>query len=145
MSQAENIAKQMSQLLPTLIRHMYPYVFQPLKLPPSQVLAITTLFEKGNCHLCDLSHEMHISAPTVTGIINRLEKSGYVKRTADSSDRRAFTISLTAKGEKILLEFRENIRKRWQVILSQLPQDEQENILRTVTKITRGLTHEAAS
>ena len=140
MKRTAEIAKQMSLILPTLIRHMYPYVFSPLRLPPSQVLAISTLFEKGACRLNVLSREMHISAPTVTGIVRRLEKAGYVKRTPDSSDRRAFHIMLTSRGVKILLEFRSNIMKRWQTILTKLPAQEQENILKVVSRIAKGFS-----
>ncbi len=143
MSSSSNIAREMSKLLPTFIRHMYPYIFQPLKLPPSQVLVITALYEKGPCCLNDLSREMHISAPTATGIVSRLEKFGYVKRTQDSSDRRAVKIELTTRGEKILQELRLNIMKRWEGILQKLPQEEQENILKMITKITKGFIHGA--
>jgi DNA-binding MarR family transcriptional regulator len=36
--------------------------------------------------------------PTVTGIIDRLERAGLVKRERSTADRRTLTVSLTAAG-----------------------------------------------
>ena len=140
MGREKEIAKEISMLVPTLIRHMYPYVFQPIPMPPAQVLAITTLNERGACHLKELSRQMHISAPTVTGIVHRLEKNGYVKRQADKNDRRAFIIELTDKGRKMNEEFRTKIKNRWETILLKLASEDQENIVKMLRKITEGFS-----
>ena len=142
MESAVQIAVEMSKIVPTMIRHMYPYVFATIDLPPSQVIAISTIYEIGECRLGELSKQMHISAPTVTGIIDRLEESGYVKRTPDAEDRRAIKIHLTPAGKKVAVQFRENIKNRWHLILAKLPPQEQMNILNTVTKITKGFIDE---
>jgi DNA-binding MarR family transcriptional regulator len=39
--------------------------------------------------------------PTVTGLIDRLEKSGYVKRSDHPNDRRVYLVHLTEKGSKV--------------------------------------------
>lgn len=39
--------------------------------------------------------------PTVTGLIDRLEKSGYVKRSDHPDDRRVYLVYLTQKGNRI--------------------------------------------
>jgi DNA-binding MarR family transcriptional regulator len=36
--------------------------------------------------------------PTITGLIDRLEKSGYVKRSNHPDDRRVYLVYLTGKG-----------------------------------------------
>lgn len=141
MGKEKEIAKEISTLMPTLIRHMYPYVFQPMPIPPAQVLAITTLHEKGACRLNELSRQMHISAPTVTGIVQRLGKGGYIKRQPDKDDRRATIIALTEKGKKTNEEFRDKIMKRWETILVKLSSDDQENIVKMLRKITEGFIH----
>ena len=130
----------MSLLLPTMMRHMFPYVFQPINLPPSQIIAIVSIHEKGTCRLSDLRKEMHVSAPTITGIADRLERDGYVKRVADKFDRRVTNISLTAKGQGVVKEFRKNIKKRWSYVLTKLPPETRESLIHVVRKITRGFT-----
>ena len=39
--------------------------------------------------------------PTVTGLIDRLEKLGYVKRSDHPNDRRVYLVRLTEKGNKV--------------------------------------------
>lgn len=45
---------------------------------------------------------LSLNSSTVTGIINRLEKRGYVARLPKSGDRRVTFITLTALGIKLL-------------------------------------------
>jgi len=143
MIRKEAIAKEISQLLPNLIRHMYPFVFEPIELPPSQVIALCILSEKGSCRLGQLSREMHNSPPTASGIVDRLENGGYVKRHEDENDRRATDIILTEKGKRIVDQFRSNIRQRWQFILTKLSEGEGEEVLKVLLRITKAFTHDA--
>lgn len=136
----ERIAGEMSHLLPTMMRHMFPYVFQPIHLPPSQVIALVSIQERGGCCLSELAREMHVSAPTVTGIIDRLERDKYVKRILDKKDHRVTNISLTAKGEALVKEFRSNIEKRWLYVLNKLPAGTQEGLIQVLRNITKGFT-----
>ena len=39
--------------------------------------------------------------PTITGLIDRLEKSGYVKRSDHPNDRRVYLVHITEKGKKV--------------------------------------------
>jgi len=94
MSKADLIAKEISETLPTFLRHMFPYVFEPIHLPPSQILALVSIEERGSCTLGQLKKEMHVTAPTITGIIDRLERDGYVKRISDLKDRRVTNVIL---------------------------------------------------
>jgi len=55
--------------------------------------------------MSELSHELMVSNGNVTGVIDRLEKSGFVTRTRAEHDRRVQYIDLTDKG-----------RREWQVM-----------------------------
>ena len=48
-----------------------------------------------------LAKAFHLHPSTVTGIIKRLERDGFVQRSEDPSDRRKQILHLTAKGHKI--------------------------------------------
>jgi len=50
--------------------------------------------------MSDLSRELMVSNGNVTGVIDRLEKSGYVSRTRADHDRRVQYIDLTSKGTR---------------------------------------------
>ncbi len=50
----------------------------------------------------ELMELLSLNSSTVTGIINRLEKRGYVARMAKTGDKRITYITLTASGLKLL-------------------------------------------
>jgi len=45
-----------------------------------------------------LGHAVQLSSPTVTGILDRLERGGYVVRVRDTVDRRRVFVRLTPQG-----------------------------------------------
>lgn len=49
-----------------------------------------------------LARAVHLSQPTVTGILDRLEKRGLLQRMRNEHDRRAVNISVTPNGRKLL-------------------------------------------
>jgi trehalose 6-phosphate phosphatase len=52
----------------------------------------------------DLSSMLHIHPSTLTGMLKRLVKGGYMKAKADAADRRRLQLQVTAKGVKVLRE-----------------------------------------
>ena len=50
--------------------------------------------------MTELSKTMAVENPTLTGLIDRLERSGFVRRKASPEDRRSFKIYLTPEGIK---------------------------------------------
>ncbi len=72
-------------------------------LPRFDVLA-TLLANPGGIKMSALSEQLVVSNGNVTTIINRLVKDGLVKRTNLESDRRAFVVEITPKGQEFVLE-----------------------------------------
>lgn len=53
---------------------------------------------KGEVYPIDVEQECHIKRPTVTGILQRLEKNGFITLTQSEKDRRYKQIQLTDKA-----------------------------------------------
>lgn len=68
---------------------------------------------------------LSLNSSTVTGIINRLEKKGFVARMAKAGDRRLTFITLTAAGRKLLKQAPNVLHDRLAQKLDALSQDEQ--------------------
>ncbi len=136
--QIEDIAEEISLLLPTFLRNMYPYVFKQIGISPSQILALSFIQEQGRCCLNDLRRHMHVSAPTITGIVDRLEKAGYIRRLQDKKDRRVTNIVLTPKGSAVVRRYRKNMMLRWRYVLSKLDKKDRLDIVRILKHITQG-------
>ena len=101
MTTTKHIAEEVSVLMPVIARKIFLKFFQTIDISQAQIFTIMTLSEQSPVRLSQLSKKLQISAPTVTGIVDRLEKSGFVKRIPDMEDRRVINVDLTAKGHQI--------------------------------------------
>lgn len=63
-----------------------------------QRLVIQRLGIEGALPIAVLGERLGLSPSTMTGLTDRLEDEGYVRRNAHPTDRRAKQISLTRKG-----------------------------------------------
>ena len=76
-------------------------------LAPQQHQALLAVkgFEKDEAPaIGDLAERLSIKHHSAVGLVDRLEKAGYLKRRHDEGDRRRVTLSLTASGENILAD-----------------------------------------
>jgi len=137
MSRIDKIAGDVSVLMPMIARRVLLRFFQSVNITQTQIFTIATLAEKAPMRLSILSKKMCISAPTITGIVDRLEKLGYVKRVPDRTDRRAINVDLTTKGKNIAKKLRATIKRKWKSLLIQLPKKDQESYVRILGKIQR--------
>ena len=67
----------------------------------------------------DIEEEFHLSHPTVSGLLSRLEKKDFIEFFPDESDRRCKRIRLLPKGQ----EFIENIHRTIEETEKQMVQD----------------------
>jgi DNA-binding MarR family transcriptional regulator len=71
-----------------------------LPIPHWRIMAC--LYDNEGRSLSELSDLTLISQPTVTRLVQRLEKKGLIKKSADGRDRRMQRVKLTARGlEKV--------------------------------------------
>ena len=67
-----------------------------------QLWALKTLSRHDGLALGDLSRQMYLHPSTITGVIDRLERKGYVARDRDRNDRRVVKVKLTPAGEELV-------------------------------------------
>jgi len=60
-----------------------------------------TLFEEDDCILRDIAARTHLSSPTITVMLRRMEKVGLVEMRPDERDGRAVRVRLSALGRSI--------------------------------------------
>jgi DNA-binding MarR family transcriptional regulator len=72
-----------------------------LEVTPIQAMVLFLLQKKDGASLTELSQGLMLENPTVTGLIDRLEKLGYVRRLDHPNDRRVYLVHLTEKGKKV--------------------------------------------
>uniref|UniRef100_UPI0032173F94 MarR family winged helix-turn-helix transcriptional regulator n=1 Tax=uncultured Draconibacterium sp. TaxID=1573823 RepID=UPI0032173F94 len=69
-----------------------------------QVLCLNFLHDSKNYQSTqgEIRKFLNLNSSTVSGIINRLEKKGYLARLPKSGDKRVVNIALTSAGDKLL-------------------------------------------
>jgi DNA-binding MarR family transcriptional regulator len=72
-----------------------------VEVTPVQVGLLFFLQKNDGSSLTQISQGLMLENPTVTGLIDRLENLGYVKRADHPSDRRVYLVYLTEKGDKV--------------------------------------------
>lgn len=70
--------------------------------PPQWGILSALFFEQQGLPIGTLSQRRGFDAPTITGIVKRLEQSGLVERRHDREDRRVVKVYLTAEGRDIM-------------------------------------------
>jgi len=63
-------------------------------------LSALQMIEDETTTLGDVARRLMVTPAVVTGLIDRLEKRGYVRRVASSGDRRRVNLALTAEGRE---------------------------------------------
>ena len=100
-----------------------------------QVRAIEVLFDRGPMSLKDLSTQLHLSHSTVSGIVDRLARRGFVRRESQSGDRRVSQIAVT---EAVMRYARRAPRRLFTPLASALqavPGAERKQIIETLQRL----------
>ena len=103
-----------------------------------QLLCLTFLSEQ---EYFQASHKqikdfLQLNASTVTGIITRLEKKGYVARLPRRHDRRVGLITITAKGAELLERTPEPLHEQLSIKLRKLSQTDLQKLQDAFDAIT---------
>lgn len=82
----------------------------PLSL--SSMVVLGTLVRDGDLTVGELAASERVKPPTMTRTVSCLEEDGYVVRRPHERDGRQIVVSLTARGERTLIEDRRR-RTAW--------------------------------
>ncbi len=77
----------------------------------SQYSVLLAISRNGPMQMNRLSEHMLVAPANVTGLVNRMEKKGYVRRRRDQKDRRLYVIEPTSSGSKIFREISTRFRQ----------------------------------
>ena len=88
------------------------------------ILRFLKYVKKDHVNQKDIEEFFHISNPTVTGLLNRMEQKGYVVRVHSPDDKRIRYIQITDKVEDIDKKIKKHIDYSEGVIAKGLSQEE---------------------
>ncbi len=83
---------------------LYKPLLDKIHLTYPQYVAMMVLWEKKSIGFRDLGKKLHMSTGTLTPVIQRLEKLGYVKKEKHETDDRKTVVVLTSAGKALMPE-----------------------------------------
>ena len=79
----------------------YKPILEPLGLTYPQYLVMMVLWEQNELLVKDIGNRLELDSGTLSPLLKRLEKIGFVERRRNQSDERQVSIRLTEAGKKL--------------------------------------------
>ncbi len=83
----------------------------------------------------EIAERMGIEAPTLAGLLNRLEGDGWIKRQESSNDRRCKIVHLKKRSKPVLDEIFSTAHSLREELLKDIPQRDLETCMQVLTRI----------
>lgn len=103
-------------------------------LVPSHGDILAYLLKHQSCNMSELARQVRRSKSTLTVLVEKLEKHGYVKRLADQRDSRNILVTLTEKGRNLQQIFDNISQGLAQLVCRNLTQQEIELLDKLLAK-----------
>jgi DNA-binding MarR family transcriptional regulator len=116
----DTVNELLSQATVLLSRHL----LDRTGLSPTASAVLYRLHAEGPVRLTTLASSVEVSQPSMTQLIQRLERKGLVARLSDPDDRRAALVTVTEGGRELVLERQDEVRARLADLLTVLSQDQ---------------------
>jgi DNA-binding MarR family transcriptional regulator len=130
------VANELRPVLLRLARELRKETEQ-LGVTSRQVTLLWLIRLNRGLSLRELAAEEGISAPALSGHVDRLEKAGLLQRVRDEGDRRRVGLALTGEGERLLKRVRAR-RTTWLADrLGGLDEDELATLERAIEPLGR--------
>ncbi|MFH1460123.1 MAG: MarR family transcriptional regulator [Candidatus Omnitrophota bacterium] len=133
-----NFARRFVEVLPQVMRGVLRWQNDALtkgKVTAPQFLVLDLIYTHGPLKMSELSQEIKISLPAMTGLVARLYKMKMVQRISGEKDRRIIRINLTSTGENTVKAFRQQREKIFSEIFSRFSDQERKDFLGLLVKM----------
>ena len=117
-------------------------LFKPLGITGAQFNVLILLLAQtpnGAMNQSELGRMLTVNRSNITGLTDRLEKQGLVRREPDAVDRRVNNVRLTGRGTAIARKAQSLYIERIHEIMGGLEQDDWESLSAMLTVVRQGL------
>lgn len=135
-------AKEVAGIIPTIhieLAKRQPDVFLKEKITFPQMVIISLLSGRNNCKMGDIAKILDVTKGAVTGLTDRLIKSGIIKRVRSKSDRRVVYVMLTSKGIRYAKRLNDFKLKIVSGLFSNISQKERAEYLKILRKLKKNI------
>jgi DNA-binding MarR family transcriptional regulator len=117
-----------------LVQSTYARISERHDLTPVQakLVCVLTFGPRG---MAELAQCFGVEKATLTGLVDRAEQRGLVRRSPVPGDRRAFHVTLTDTGRRAATAFHAEATEELNHLLAALPASDREDFRRSMAKI----------
>lgn len=113
---------------------------EALGVPPGQLSALSVLVFGGECTIAELAEAEHVTSPTITRIVDGLERAGLAQRHPHPDDGRATLVRATSKGRRLMERGRQRRVGLLASLLERLSEEEVDAVAQAVNALARSLS-----
>ncbi len=115
------------------------FVLKDFDLSASQFDILQYLYFEGPKRMSELSKKMGVTKSTMTGLVSRMESTGYVEKRPFEKDRRVILVEISSQGEGIIKKV---IEKRVKFVASSLKNIDRSELLDNLRKVNVAISKE---
>ena len=108
-------------------------------LTPGQPMVLEYLEDHDGARPGEIARSCHIEAPTLTSILNRMERDGLIIRKAPPGNRRSLQICMTQKGKTLQKRIASEFASLEKEALQGLSDGEKEAFLKCMKTVYKNL------
>jgi len=115
--------------------------FGRYRLSESRFVVLIMLHTAAGGEMCcsDIAESTGVSRATVTGLLDGLERDGFIRRVDYPEDRRRITITLTASGRRLLDKILPDHLRRIESVMANLSKPDRKTLLTLLDKVRGGV------
>jgi MarR family 2-MHQ and catechol resistance regulon transcriptional repressor len=111
---------------------------ESLSICPSDFGVLEVLLHKGPMPINTIGKKVLLTSGSITALVDRLEKRGFVERFDDASDRRVRLVRLTDTGRALIKEAFARHEEHMDEAVADLSQDELAKLIELLKKLGYG-------
>lgn len=111
----------------------------PHGVTPGQYGILKCLWDENGLTVKQIAERMYLDSSTITGLLDRMEQKGLIKRGPDPSDRRALSVVLTAEGQGLEGPVNEAIARANQAVLKDVGDAEAQKLMQLLFDVAAGV------
>ncbi|WP_408005965.1 MarR family winged helix-turn-helix transcriptional regulator [Rossellomorea vietnamensis] len=104
-------------------------------LNPTEFAVLELLYHKGDQPLQQIGGKILLASGSITYVVDKLEKKGYLKRVACPKDRRVTYAQITENGRGLIDDIFPNHENRIHELMSALSPDEKVETIQMLKKL----------
>lgn len=117
------------------INEMTNQFFQENGLNPTEFAVLELLYHKGRQPLQQIGNKILLASGSITYVVDKLEKRGYLLRVSCPADRRVTYAEITDKGQEFMAEVFPKHEKHLHELVSVLTDEEKDIAIKLLKKL----------